>query len=235
METIKNYWEYIMILILVLLLLNTCSEKNSKKTEIKQLNEQLKQSITKLSTFREKQTVLFDSIFLAEKIKNEKIKKLQKSNTDLEKQLINSHKKLEQRKQTFRNKNYEQLAEVFREIGYKDVTATNNSVNLEKDSPIEILDNLAEGDNCFYDLKMKNNLLKNKDLELKLTQEKVLSRDLQLASKQFEVYNLEENIEISREINEKQEDENKKLKRKNFITTYIIPPLAFLAGMFIAK
>lgn len=235
METIKNYWEYIVILILVLLLLNTCSEKNSKKTEIKQLNEQLKQSITKLSTFREKQTVLFDSIFLAEKIKNEKIKELQKSNTDLEKQLINSHKKLEQRKQTFRNKNYEQLAEVFREIGYKDVTATNNSVNLEKDSPIEILDNLAEGDNCFYDLKMKNNLLKNKDLELKLTQEKVLSRDLQLASKQFEVYNLEENIEISREINKKQEDENKKLRRKNFITTYIIPPLAFLTGMFIAK
>lgn len=235
METIKKYWKYIIVFMLVLLAVETCSKNDSKEQEIKQLSEQLEESTNGLKQIRKKQTVLFDSLFLLDKFKNEKIAELRKSNEQLYQQLQISRKNLEQRKQTFRNKNYEQLSKIFIEMGYKDVTATNNSVNLEKDSPIEILDNLAEGDNCFYDLKTKDSLIKNKDEQIKLTQEKVLNKDLQLASKQFEVDNLEENIEISRKINEKQEKENKKLRRKNFITTYIIPPLAFLTGMFIAK
>lgn len=235
METIKKYWQYFVILILVLLLINTCSEKNSKETGIKQLSKQLKVSTDSLVKFREKQTVLFDSIFLAEKIKNKKIIELKNLNNSLEKQLKISQEKLKQKKESFKNKTYQQLAEIFKQNGYKDITATNNSVNLEKDTPEEILDNLAEGDNRLLDLQIKDSIIKNKDSEISLINEKVLDKDLQLASKQIEIEQLDNSFKISREINKKQENENKKLKRKNFITTYIVPPLVFLAGIFIAK
>jgi len=239
METIKKYWQYFVILILVLLLINTCSKTNNNNDEVeikvKQLSKQLKISTDSLIKFREKQTVLFDSIFLAEKIKNKKIIELKNINNSLEKQLKILQEKLKQKKESFKNKTYQQLAEIFKQNGYKDVTATNNSVNLEKDTPEEILDNLAEGDNRLLDLQIKDSIIKNKDSEINLVNEKVLDRDLQLASKQIEIEQLDNSFKISREINKKQEDENKKLKRKNFITTYIVPPLVFLAGIFIAK
>jgi len=238
MEIIKKYWQYFVILILVLLLINNCSKTNNNdevEIKIKQLSKQLKISTDSLLKFREKQTVLFDSIFLAEKIKNKKIVELKNLNNSLEKQLKISKEKLKQKKESFKNKTYQQLAEIFKQNGYKNVTATNNSVNLEKDTPEEILDNLAEGDNRLLDLQIKDSIIKNKDFEISLVNEKVLDKDLQLASKQIEIEQLDNSFKISREINKKQEDENKKLKRKNFITTYIVPPLVFLAGIFIAK
>ena len=237
MEIIKKYWQYFVILILVLLLINNCSktDNNDNEVKVKQLSKQLKISTDSLVKFREKQTVLFDSIFLAEKIKNKKIIELKNINNSLEKQLKILQEKLKQKKESFKNKTYQQLAEIFKQNGYKDVTATNNSVNLEKDTPEEILDNLAEGDNRLLDLQIKDSIIKNKDSEINLVNEKVLDRDLQLASKQIEIEQLDNSFKISREINKKQEDENRKLKRKNFITTYIVPPLVFLAGIFIAK
>lgn len=237
MEIIKKYWQYFVILMLVLLLINNCSKTNNNDNEVKvkQLSKQLKISTDSLVKFREKQTVLFDSIFLAEKIKNKKIVELKNLNNSLEKQLKISKEKLKQKKESFKNKTYQQLAEIFKQNGYKNITATNNSVNLEKDTPEEILDNLAEGDNRLLDLQIKDSIIKNKDSEINLVNEKVLDRDLQLASKQIEIEQLDNSFKISREINKKQEDENKKLKRKNFITTYIVPPLVFLAGIFIAK
>lgn len=235
MEIIKKYWYYVVIVGFVVSTIYTCTSNKEYELrgEVKQLSEQLEKSTKGLEQFRVRQKTLFDSISSAEKIKNQKITELKNSNNSLEKQLQISKEKLKQRKESFRNKTYQQLSEVFKEMGYTSVTANDNGVNLEKDTPMEVLDDLAEGENCAQDLKIKDSIIKNKDSEISLVNEKVLNRDIQLASKQIEVGKLDESLQISREINKKQEKENKQLRKKNFITTYIVPPLAFIAGFLI--
>lgn len=237
MEIIKKYWYYVVIIGFVISTTYTCTnnKEHELRGEVEQLNKQLEKSTKGLEQFRVRQKTLFDSISSAEKIKNQKIAELKNSNSSLEKKLQISQEKLKQRKESFRNKTYQQLLEVFKEMGYTSVTANSNGINLEKDTPMEVLDDLAEGENCAQDLKIKDSIIKNKDSEISLVNEKVLNRDIQLASKQIEVGKLDESLQISREINKKQEKENKQLRKKNFITTYLVPPLVFIAGFLIGK
>jgi hypothetical protein len=102
--------------------------------------------------------------------------------------------------------------EVFREQGYEDVSATATSVNLEKDTPIAILDDLAEGDNCFYSLEVKDSIIKNKNEEIKLEKDKSLNKDLALASKQIETEKLDKALDTSLQLNKKTEKQLKAQK-----------------------
>lgn len=237
MEVIKKYWYYVVIVGFIISTIYTCT--NNKEYElrgqVKELNKQLEKSTKGLQEFRVKQKNLFDSISVAEKIKNSRLSELKKSNDDLNKQLDSSRKKLEQTKQAFRNKTYEELAKVFKESGYKNITSTNNSVNLEKDTPVNVLEDLVEGKNCSEDLLIKDSIIENKNEEIKIVNEKLVNRDIQIESKNQEALKLDESLQISREINKKQEKENRQLRKKNFLTKYVITPLAVLATILIIK
>ena len=234
---IKKYTREITIVGLVILLLSvwTCSHNAQKvaQGETKQLKEQLEKSTEGLISFRERQKVIFDSISLAEKLKDKKISELHNSNEQLNQKLINSQKELEQKKQSYKNKSFEQLAQVFRESGYKDVSSTNNSVNLEKNEPIAVLEDLAEGLNCFTDLQIKDSIISNKNQEIKISQEKIKNRDLMLLSKTDEVEKLDGINQTQEEIIKKTEKQLRQLKTKNFLTTYILPPLVFIGGAYV--
>lgn len=236
-KSVSTYTREIVIAGLLILLLSvwTCSHNAQKvaQGETKQLKEQLKQQKDGVEVFRKEQKILFDSISLAEKLKDQKINSLHNSNMQLNQKLINSQKELEQKKQSYKNKSFEQLAQVFRESGYKDVTATINSVNLEKDTPVAVLEDLAEGLNCFTDLRTKDSIISNKDEEIKVVNEKVLSRDLKIASKQIETNKLDGVIKTQDEVNKSLSKENRNLKTKNFLTTYILPPLVFIGGVYV--
>ena len=241
METIKKilvqYKREIIIVGLVILLLSvwTCSHNAQKvaQGETKQLKEQLKQQKDGVEVFRKEQKILFDSISLAEKIKDKKISELHNSNEQLSQKLKNSQKELQQKKDSYKNKSFEQLAQVFRESGYKDVSSTNNSVNLEKNEPIAVLEDLAEGLNCFTDLQIKDSIISNKDEEIKISQEKIKNRDLILLSKTDEVEKLDGINQTQEEIIKKTEKQLRQLKTKNFLTTYILPPLVFIGGAYV--
>ena len=128
-----------------------------------------------------------DNEFDCQNLKDKKIVILRESNDDLNERIKNSQKQLQQKKDSYKNKSFEELARLFKELGYEDVTATNNSVNLEKDTPVDILDNLAEGENCMEIIPMKDSIIYNKDEEIKIIKEKVSNRDFMLVSKQNEI------------------------------------------------
>lgn len=232
----KKYTREIIIGVLIALLLSVsyCSHNSQKITEGEKnsLKEQLKVEKDGVLVFRKEQKLLFDSIKSVDSVKDKRILELNQSTIRLEKDLKTSQKGLKQKKETFKNKTFEQLAKVFIESGYKDVTYTNNSVNLEKYSPIEILDDLAEGFACSEDLNTKNLIIKNKDEEIIITQQKVLSRDLMLASKQVETEKLDSALKLSEDVNKKSEKEIKKLKTKNFINRILVP-IAFIGGGYL--
>ncbi len=236
-KNVSTYTREITTAGLLILLLSVCTcSHNAQKVaegETKQLKEQLKKSTEGLVSFRERQKVIFDSISLAEKLKDKRISELHNSNEQLNQKLINSQKELQQKKESYKNKSFEQLAQVFRDSGYKEVTATNNSVNLEKDEPVAVLEDLAEGLNCFTDLQTKDSIIFNKDNEIKLGKEKLIDKDLALASKQIEVEQLDVVVKIQDNINKSLSKENRNLKTKNFLTTYILPPLVFIGGVYV--
>lgn len=234
-----KYLREMVIVGLTVLLLSvwTCSHNSQKvaQGETKQLKEQLKKSKEGLVSFREKQKAIFDSISSAEKIKDKKITELHNSNERLNQKLIDSAKELEKRKQSFRNKDFEQLATVFKEMGYENVTFTNTSVALEKESPVDVLDDLVEGVNCLTDLQTKDSIIFNKDSEIKISQEKIKNREILLSSKTEEVIKLDDIVKIQTNLSETLSKENSKLKTKNFLTTYILPPLVFIGGVYVGS
>lgn len=223
------------LMLLLLLIVGTCSHNAQKiaEGEKKQLQEQFRKEKDGVKVFREQQKILFDSLSADSKAKDKKIADLHNSNDKLNKKLENSAKELENKKQSFKNKSFEQLAQVFKEQGYKDVSATPTSVSLEKDTPVAVLEDLAEGNNCFNDLQTKNEIIANKDEEIKAVNGKLLNKDLALASKQIEVEKIDGSLKTAEEINKKSDKIINNLKTKNFLTTYILPPLVFIGGVYV--
>lgn len=236
---IKQYLREIIIVGLTLLLLSavTCSHNSQKvaEGEKKQLEEQLKKEVNGVKVFREQQKILFDSISFAEKLKDKKIAELHNSNEKLNEQVKIRQKSLEEKKKELVGKSFEQLAQVFRELGYEDTRSTPTSVNLEKDAPISVLEDLTEGINCFEDLRDKNEIIANKDEEIKVVNEKVVDVNLKFMSKSEEVDKLNSFAKTQEEIIKKDNKIIKRLKTKNFITTYIVPPFTFFTGVYLGN
>ena len=143
-------------------------------------------------------------------------------------------KRKKQKKENYRNKSFEDLAKLFKELGYKDVTATNNSVNLEKETPIDILDNLVEGENCAEIIPIKDSIIANKDEEIGIIKEKVSNRDFMLLSKQDEIQKLNEIQKTLENINKKSEKEIRNLKVKNTLK-WVYVGLAGFVGFKIGQ
>lgn len=236
METVKKYLKEIIIGILVLsiLLVSKCTNdsQNVLQGERNALKEQLVKSNKGLVVFRDRQKIVFDSIFLAEKTKNKEIEQLNLNNKLLEESLSKSKKDLQDKKDSYKNKSYEQLAEIFKQLGYKDVSANTTSVQLQREAPMAVLDDLAEGINCFEDLKTKDKIITNKDQEIKFGNEKIANRDFMLLSKQGEIEKIDLSLKLSEELNLKSDKQIRKLKTRNFLNRILLP-VALIGGGFI--
>lgn len=230
METIKKYIKEIIIggLVLLLLLLGKCSNDNQNvlQGERNLLKRQLSENKKVIIAFKERQKIFFDSIDEQEKIKDNRIKELHTSNKDLALKLDRSKQALEKTKEGYRNKSYAQLAQVFTDQGYTQVTSDTSSVKLCGDSPLAVLDDLAEGNNCFEDLSTLNATIKNKNEEIKLFNEKVVGRDLKIESYVKEIEKKDLSIKLSEELNLKSDKQIRSLKTSNFLTKLFVPAAA---------
>ena len=244
MEKIKMYWKEIsfVVIVIILLSINSCSNnrQNQLEGEKKVLKEQLQQQKDGLKVFRKEQKILFDSLSAENTKKDKRITELNNSNNNLYTELSKSAEKLKKQKKDIASYTYKQSAEALNErYNTKSVLATSTSVNLQDSIPNLVIEELAEKDAQEYDLNTYRGLIKNKDEEIKLTQEKVLNKDLEIASKQIETEKLDIALKLSEDINKKSEKQIKALKTKNFIMTYLVPPtaifLGFKAGQQLAK
>lgn len=236
METIRKITITFILIVILLLSVSYCSHSRQKIVEVekKELERQLKESNENIEKFRERQSILFDSLIRLENLKDKKIVILRESNYDLNERIKNSQKQIQQKKENYRNKSFEDLAKSFKELGYKDVTATNNSVNLEKETPIDILDNLVEGENCAEIIPIKDSIIANKDEEIGIIKEKVSNRDFMLLSKQDEIQKLNEIQKTLENINKKSEKEIRNLKVKNTLK-WVYVGLAGFVGFKIGQ
>lgn len=213
MENIKKYWKEISIAIMfiLLLLVSNCSHKLQGERSI--LKDQLKQEVDGVKIFKEKQKILFDSLSAENVKKDKRITELQENNKELDKKLENSAKKLTEKKKEIVKYTYVQSAEALKErYNTKAVVATNSSVNLLDSIPNLVIEELAERDNLAIDVETYRTKIVNKDEEIKLGNEKLLNKDLALASKQIETEKLDKALNTSLELNIKTEKQLKAQK-----------------------
>lgn len=236
METIKKYLKEIIIgvLILSLLLVSKCSNdsQNVLQGERNVLKAQLSENVKAIEVFTKRQKVIVDSINIADKIKDEKISQLHVNNKSLSDKLLQSKQELQNKKDSFKNKSFGQLAEVFIQQGYKEVTASSVAVELKGTSPEAVLDDLAEGFHCFEDLQTLNTTVKNKNEEINIINEKVADRDikLELNKKEIDMKNL--SLNLSQDLNLKADSQIQSLKTNNFVNKLLVP-ISLIGGFLI--
>lgn len=243
METIKKYTREIIIVGLIILLLSVsyCSHNQQKLAEGEKevLKEQLVEQKKSLKDFKAVQKTLFDSISAQEKIKDIKIAELQDINKIITKKSEENLKKLrDKQKQIASFDNAESADYINVYFQGLDAIPTQTSVNLENNYPNLVVAELEEKQYLEKEIVLRDYTITNKDYEIKLTQEKVLSRDLVIASKQIETEKLDSALKLSEDINKKSDKVIRKLKTKNFINRILVPValgVGVFTGIIIAK
>lgn len=215
---------------IALLLVSNCSHKLQGERNI--LKDQLKEEVDGVKIFKEKQKLLFDSLSLENTKKDKRISELQENNKQLDKKLENSAKKLEKKKKEIVSYSYTQSAEYINEYFQGlDAIPTEKSVNLELNLPNLVVEELEEKQFLEEAIYIKDSIIKNKDEEIKLGNDKILNKDLALASKQIETEKLDKALDTSLQLNKKTE---KQLKVQKVLKWIYAGAGAFL-GWQIAK
>lgn len=234
----KNYKFWVGITFLVLLLVFHCADRGESFNAgaKKELKRELKSTEKEIDGVRATYQRQLDSIRKREAKKDKVIAELQKENKDLEQKAILRQKKLEKQKQQIATYDKEVVAEVLREYYQtNNVVATEKGVELQSYISNAVVDDLAEKDACFEDLEDKNKIIENKDKEIAEVNDKVLSRDLLLATKQIETQKLSEGLDLAKEINKKSEKQITNLKVKGTVAIIVTSVASFLLGQQLAK
>lgn len=237
-KTLVQYKREITIVGLLILLLSvwTCSHNAQKvaQGETKQLKEQLKHQKDGVDVFRKQQKILFDSLSAENTKKDRRISELQETNKELTKKSSENLKKLKDKQKQIASYTNRQSAE-YLNVYFQglDAVPTEKSVNLENNLPNLVVGELEEKQFLEKEVVLKDSIIENKDEEIKLGNEKILNKDLALASKQIEVEQLDGVVKTQDNVNKSLSKENRNLKTKNFLTTYILPPLVFIGGVYV--
>ena len=225
MEQIKKgyflqYWREITIVLLLIFstVLIQC-EPDDIKTDKKELNKVL----DGVKVIQAKHKKLVDSLKQEDAKKDAKIAELEIDNTRLETTIAENKKQLKNKQKEITKYTYQQSAQYLSErYNTKAVSAEGSSVVLRDSVPNKVISELAEKDVLVADVKNYNKIIDNKSTQIKLGEEKLLNKSLELASKDLEAKKLEEGLNLSLDLTKKTEKENKKLRQNNTLKTFAI-------------
>lgn len=232
MEQIKKYWKQIagLAFIIGLLFMSKC-EPDDIKADKKELNKVL----DGVKVIQAKHKKLVDSLKQEDAKKDAKIAELKTDNTRQETIIAENKKKLKEKQKVISSFTVVQSAQYLTErYKTKDVTSENNSVVLKKDIPSFVIMELEEKDMLKEDVGNYEKIIDNKSTQIKLGEEKLLNKNLELASKDLEVKELEKGLNLSLDLTKKTEKENKKLRRNNTLKTFTIIG-AGVGGVFLGR
>lgn len=232
MKQIKKYWREIAIVALVigLLFMSRC-EPDDIKADKKELNKVL----DGVKVIQAKHKKLVDSLKQEDDKKDAKIVELKTDNTRQETIIAENKKKLKEKQKVISSFTIAQSTQYLAErYKTKDVASENNSVVLKKDIPSFVIMELEEKDMLKEDVGNYEKIIDNKSTQIKLGEEKLLNKSLELASKDLEAKELEKGLNLSLDLNKKTEKENKKLRRNNTLKTFTIIG-ASVGGFFVGK
>jgi uncharacterized coiled-coil protein SlyX len=238
MEQIKKgyflqYWRELIIIVMAvaLLLLPSQCEPDDIKADKKELNKVL----DGVKVIQAKHKKLVDSLKQEDAKKDAKIAELETDNTRQETIIAENKKQLKNKQKEIAKYTYQQSAQYLAErYNTKAVSAEGSSVVLKDSIPNKVISELVEKDVLVTDVKNYNKIIDNKSSQIKLGEEKLLNKSLELASKDLETKELEKGLNLSLDLNKKTEKENKKLKRNNTLKTFAIIG-ASVAGFSIGK
>lgn len=236
MEQIKKYWREITIIALVigLLFMSKC-EPDDIKADKKELNKVL----DGVKVIQAKHKKLVDSLKQEDAKKDAKIAELKTDNTRQEIIIAENKKQLKNKQKEITKYTYQQSAQYLAErYNTKTVFAEGSSVVLKDSVPNKVISELAEKDVLVEDVKNYNKIIDNKSTQIRLGEEKLLNKSLELASKNLEAKELERGLNLSLDLTKKIDKENKKLKRSNVLKTFVIigaGTLGFFAGKGLTK
>lgn len=228
----KKYWREITIVVLVigLLFMSKC-EPDNIKADKKELNKVL----DGVKVIQANHKKLVDSLKQEDAKKDTKITELKTDNIRQETIIAENKKKLKEKQKVISSFTIAQSTQYLAErYKTKDVTSDNNSVVLKKDIPSFVIMELEEKDMLKEDVGNYEKIIDNKSEQVKLTEEKLLNKNLELASKDLEAKELEKGLNLSLDLNKKTEKENKKLRRNNTLKTFAIIG-ASIGGFFVGK
>ena len=237
MEQIKKgyflqYWREIAIVALVigLLFMSRC-EPDDIKADKKELNKVL----DGVKVIQAKHKKLVDSLKQEDSKKDAKIAELKTDNTRLETTIAENKKQLKNKQKEITKYTYQQSAQYLSErYNTKAVSTEGSSVILRDSIPNMVISELAEKDVLEKKKKNYNKIIDNKSTQIKLGEEKLLNKSLELASKDLEAKELEKGLNLSLDLTKKTEKENKKLRRNNTLKTFAIIGVG-VASFFIGK
>jgi uncharacterized coiled-coil protein SlyX len=237
MEQIKKgyflqYWREIAIVALIigLLFMSRC-EPDDIKADKKELNKVL----DGVKVIKANHKKLVDSLKLEDAKKDAKIAELETDNTRQETIIAENKKQLKNKQKEIAKYTYQQSAQYLAErYNIKAVSAEGSSVVLRDSIPNKVISELVEKDVLLEDVKNYNKIIDNKSTQIKLGEEKLLNKSLELASKDLEAKELEKGLNLALDLKNKIDKENKKLKRNGTIKTLAIIG-AGVGGFFIGK
>ena len=237
MEQIKKgyflqYWRELTIAVLIigLLCMSQC-----EPDDIKADKKELKKVLDGVKVIQAKHKKLVDSLKQEDTKKDAKIAELKTDNTRLETTIAENKKQLKNKQKEITKYTYQQSAQYLSErYNTKAVSAEGNSVVLRDSVPNKVISELAEKDVLVADVKNYNKIIDNKSTQIKLGEEKLLNKSLELASKDLEAKELEKGLNLSLDLTKKTEKENKKLKRNNTLKTFAIIG-GGVVGFFVGK
>jgi hypothetical protein len=235
MEQIKKgyflqYWREIAIALLIIGLL---SMSRCEPDDIKADKKELNKVLDGVKVIKAKHKKLVDSLKQEDAKKDAKIAELKTDNTRQETIIAENKKQLKNKQREITRYTYQQSAQYLAErYNTKAVSAEGNSVVLKGSVPNKIISELAEKDVLIADVKNYNKIIDNKSTQIKLGEEKLLNKSLELASKDLEAKELERGLNLSLDLTKKIEKDNRKLKRNNTLKTFTIIG-AFIGGGYI--
>ncbi len=234
MQEVLNRYKicfFILIGLFIILSVQKCSNKELEVLKKQYLAQKEQVRIIESKRTKEKDSLIRENTKLAENTKYSENKVLQ-----LEDKVKNLKQQTQLQKEKLKNLSYEALAEEFNnQFSTEDAQATINSVELKKDLPNRVLEAVYDANECQEIVSIKDQQLKEKDSQISNTKKKLNNSSIMLDSAEKEITERKKLQELGEENIKNLESQNKKLKTKNFINTYILPPLLTFGGILIGK
>lgn len=239
-KTLTQYKREIIIAVLAILLLSvwTCSNNRQKtlQGEYNILKEQYQTQKDGVKVIEESRRKEKDSINKENKKLQEETIQSEKRVAQLEDNIQSLRKQTQKQKEQLKNMSYVQLAqEINKEFNSNEASATNNSVDLKGDLPGLVLEIVYDANECQAIVTDKDKQLKEKDSQIDNTKRELKNTSVLLFSAEKEIKAKDLLQQTADKNINNLEKQVKNLKVKNFITTYVITPLAVFAGFKIGQ
>ncbi len=234
---LQKYWQLGLAVLFLILFAATCVNSERQAGVIAEQTKELKES-KKAFAQKEKDFKTLQGVLAADaEMKLERIRKLHEANAEKDRQIAEFRVKNKKQKEQLKN-NSDYVKYTKEKYNTDAVVETSNGMELQKDIPKRVVEDLIDKDLCDQENAAKDEKLKNKDIEIEqqigLTQNAIIEKDgaLDLLAESKSIQ------KDSDELIKNQKKNIKQLELKNTLKGIAVPvalALGFAAGVLLTN